>query len=391
MLSRLATRGSGSAAGRLGSEEEQRMPQAYRLYGMSQSYFTRKVAGYLDYKAIPYLFRRFGGAHPEARAAGWPGGIPIVRTPEGEYMWDSTDMIHHLELRFPEPSVLPPDPVQRFLCYALEDVVDEWFYRPAVGSRWFFEENTRLGGWELARDITCEVALSGQQAFEMATNYTRATCEPFGATQENIHSWIDEVLKPWLRALDAHLEARPYLFGARPSLADFALFGGNAAHFVNDPACRRWADAEGPAVVRHTHRLLEPEELDFGDWSAPADLPDTLVALIADLVRLYLPWVSRATIDGRAELAFQSGQRIEIRASPFLTEARGVLLARYVELRCEALDAVLERAGVLPYYADFTGQAGTIPDCGKPPNPGLNRPFPPPWEAESRAEGASHS
>jgi glutathione S-transferase len=349
---------------------------------MSQSYFTRKMTGYLGYKGIPYLFRRFGGAHPEARAAGWPGGIPVVRTPDGSYMWDSSDMIHHLERRFPEPSVLPPDPVQRFLCYALEDVVDEWFYRPAVGSRWFLEENTRHGGWELARDVTCEVALPCQQAFEMVSDYTRATCEPFGATQENIGSWIDEVLRPWLRAVGSHLEQRPYLFGERPSLADFALFGGNAAHFINDPVCRRWANEDGPEVVRHTHRLLESEDREFGDWSAPDDVPDTLVAVLADLGRLYLPWVSRATRDGGSELVFRSGQRVDLAASPFLKHARGTLLARYVELRCAALDAVLERAGILAYYADFTDGAGTIPSDEKPPQPDRNRPFPPPWEAE---------
>ncbi len=27
----------------------------YRVYGMSQSYFTRKLTGYLDYKSISYL------------------------------------------------------------------------------------------------------------------------------------------------------------------------------------------------------------------------------------------------------------------------------------------------------------------------------------------------
>lgn len=357
----------------------------YRVYGMSQSYFTRKMTGYLAYKGIPYLLRRFAGALPEARAAGWPGGIPAVRTPEGEYMWDTTPMIHHLELRFPQPSVLPPDPVQRFLCYVLEDVADEWLYRPAVASRWFFEENTRLAGWELARDVSFEVPVSGQQAFEMVRGYTTATCAPFGATPENVGSWLDEVLKPWLRALGALLEERPYVFGSRPSLADFAIFGGDAAHFANDPVCRRLMDEEGPALVKHTHRLFEPEEQAFGDWSPAEDVPDSLVVALADLGRLYLPWVSRASVDGSAELRFASGERVEIQATPFLIEARRVLLGRYRALRCDPLDAVLERAGILRYFAGYTEQAEDVPSYEKPPRPSRNRPFAPPWEAEAGA------
>ena len=46
---------------------------AYRVHGMMQSYFTRKMTGYLDYKRIPWVFRRFPGVSPEAIAAGFPG------------------------------------------------------------------------------------------------------------------------------------------------------------------------------------------------------------------------------------------------------------------------------------------------------------------------------
>ena len=53
------------------------------------------------------------------------------------------------------------------------------------------------------------------------------------------------------------------------------------------------------------------------------------------------------------------------------------MLARYVALRSDRLDAVLERAGALRYFADFTGQAGEIPEASDPPRPALNRPFPP--------------
>jgi glutathione S-transferase len=350
----------------------------YRLHGMTQSYFTRKVSGYLDYKGIPYSLRRFAGMDPDMVGVGWTGGIPVMQTPDGEYMWDSTALIEHLELHLAEPSVLPPDPVQRFLCYVLEDVADEWFYRLAVGSRWFFEENTRCGAWDLARELTYRVPASGDAAVQAVEAHMRTTCPPFGVTAENAGSWMDEILKPWLRVLGAQLEERPYLFGERPSLADFAIFGGNAAHFINDPLCRRWTDAEGPAIVRHTHRLCEAEDQTFGKWSDPGDLPETLVALLADLGRFYLPWVSRAVVDGEAELVFDSGQRITIGATEFLKEARGILLARYLQLRSEALDAVLERAGLLSYFADFTEGAGTIPSYREPPRPTLNRPFPPP-------------
>jgi glutathione S-transferase len=357
-------------------------PSCFRLYGMSQSFFTRKLEGALAYKGIDTRLRRCAGGLPDARAAGWPGGVPALRTPEGDWCWDTTDVIHHLEWRFPEPALLPPDPVQRFLCYALEDFVDEWLYRAAVGSRWHFEENGRVGGFELARDVAHEAPLTGDQAAQVVRAHVSASCEPFGVTAGNVQAWMDEVLRPWQRALQPHLAARPYLFGERPSLADFALFGGCAAHFANDPLCRRWLDEDAPALVKHTQRLLEPEDQAFGAWAPAGELPDTLVALLGEIGRLYLPWVSQAVAAGRAELAFASGARVEIAATPFLANARAVLLARYAALRSPALDAVLERAGVLRYYAGDVARAGTLPDPSAPPRPSRNRPFPPPWEAE---------
>jgi len=358
------------------------MTASYRVFGMSQSFFTRKLEGALAYKRIPHRLVRFAGACPEARGAGWPGGIPVVRTPDGEWAWDTTELLHHLELRFPEPALLPPDPVQRFLDAALEDFADEWLYRPAVGSRWHFEENARVGGFELARDVAHEAPVSGDQAFALVRGHVSASCAPFGVTAENVQAWIDEVLRPWQRAAGAHLAARPYLFGERPALADFAIFGGCAAHFANDPLCRRWLDADAPALVKHTQRLLEPEEQTFGAWAGPGDVPASLVALLAELGRHYLPWLSRAARDGVAPLVFSDGRRLELAATPFLVNARRVLLARYAALRCDALDAVLERAGVLRFYADYAADAGAIPDPRLPPRPRWNRPFAPPGQEE---------
>jgi hypothetical protein len=196
-------------------------------------------------------------------------------------------------------------------------------------------------------------------------------------TADTVQLWVDDVLRPWVRVLGAHLARRPYLFGERPSIADFALFGGNAAHFVNDPLCRRWVDEDGPAVVHHTHRLLEPEDQDFGAWDDPSDVSDTLTAVLAELGKRYLPWVSRACVDGGADVVFENGARVAVRATDFLRDARATLLARYVESRSKRLDAILDQAGILPFFADHVARAGSIPDFREPPRPALNRPFPP--------------
>ena len=349
----------------------------FRLHGMMQSYFTRKIMAYFDYKGIPYRFRRFYGASVESEAAGFPGGIPAVETPEGEFMWDTTSMMHHLELRFPDPRTFPSDSVQRFLCYVIEDAADEWYYRTAVGSRWSYEENHSVGGWELGRDFTARTQIPCDQAYALTGAHVRASLRPLGVTAENVQLWMDEVLRPWLRVVGAHLDARPFLFGARPSLADFGLFGGNAAHFINDPLCRRWTDEDAPSVVKHTHRLLEPEDEEFGGWDDGREVPATMIAVLRELGRMYLPWVSRACTDGAADLVFSDGTRVPIGTTEFLRDARGILLARYVALRNADLDAVLDRAGVLPYFAEFTGHATSVPDYTAPPRPKLNRPFPP--------------
>src|SRR5262245_12927725 len=183
----------------------------YRVHGMMQSYFTRKMTGYLDYKGIAWLFRRFPATSPESAAAGFPGGTPVVETPDGGFMWDSTPMIHHLELRFPEPAVLPTDPVQRFLCYIIEDAADEWIYRTAVGSRWFLPENAAVGGFELARDIAVRMPIACDHAYAGVGAHVRSTCPPLGVTADTIQLWVDDVLRPWLRVTGAHLAERSYL------------------------------------------------------------------------------------------------------------------------------------------------------------------------------------
>jgi glutathione S-transferase len=350
-------------------------PSEFVVHGLTVSYFTRKVTGYFDHKAIRWRLQPSIGMNVAARAAGWNGGIPVVTTPEGELVWDSTAVILHVETRRPEPSVLPPDPTLRFLAFLLDDFSDEWLYRHAVGTRWLFDENRIAGSWDIAREGSLEVPGGIEDTRRLVTEAMTACLPRLGVTAENVGAWVADSLVPWQRALGAHVAAHGFVVGGRPSLADFALFGGNVAHFVNDPVCRRWTEEAAPAVVAYTHAMMTPRGRTFGDWLDVAHLPDTLVALLAETGRHYLPWVARATLDGSAHVAFESGPGADIATTPFLDDARGILLARYREARSATLDRVLERAGILRYFADSVDRATTVPGPVPPPRPADNQPF----------------
>jgi glutathione S-transferase len=352
-----------------------RTASEFVVHGLTVSYFTRKVTGYLDYKGIPWRLQPSIGVNLEARAAGWNGGIPVVTTPEGEMMWDSTAVILHIENRYPQPAVLPPDPTLGFLAHVLDDFSDEWFYRHAVGTRWLYEENTASGSWDIAREGSLELPGPIEATRRLVTEAMTACLPRLGVTRENIGAWVNESLLPWQRALAAHVQEHAYLLGARPSLADFAFFGGNAAHFVNDPVCRRMTEEAGQAVVAHTHALMTPRNRTFGDWFNVDDLPDTLIALLAEAGRHYLPWVAEATTAGSATVTFDDAASAHVATTRFLDDARGIMLARYLETRTARLDDVLRRAGILQYFADYTRQATSVPDPAPLPRPADNQPY----------------
>ena len=352
----------------------------YLVHGLTRSYFTRKVTGYLDYTDRPWRLTPMGpepAGHPSAAAAGWTGAIPVVDTPSGEPMWDSTSVIEHLDQSTDTPTrrgVLPDDPTQRFLCYLLDDLSDEWHYRPAVGSRWCYEDNTVTAGWQIAEELAVHVPLPGATVREVVVATMSASLNHIGIEADHMDAWMSEVVTPWFAALGGHL-GEGYLFGDRPSLADFAVFGANAAHFVGDPYCRALVDEHAPAAVAHTHRPRTPERQVFGEWNEPGEVPETLIAVVAEAGRHYLPWVAEATVHGSAVVELADGVETRIESSRFLEWARGVLLARYVELRSDELDGVLEEAGVLQCFVDHLDQATTVPDPAVLPRPGDNRPY----------------
>ena len=130
------------------------MAEQVRIYGLRISYYTGKMEGYLRFKEIPHefvvlnptLMRRL---EEETGAA----QMPAVELPDGRFMTDTTPMIAWFEDRYPEPAVIPADPVLRFASQLIEDYAEEWLWRPAMHYRWSYAADR----YHLSRKIVDEL------------------------------------------------------------------------------------------------------------------------------------------------------------------------------------------------------------------------------------------
>jgi hypothetical protein len=192
-----------------------------------------------------------------------------------------------------------------------------------------------------------------------------------------------------MTAMEGVLSQRSYLFGNRPSLADFAVYGACAAHFWGDPGNRRTMEEVAPSMKLYIDRLLEPHEQKFGDWDNTVS--DGLIGLLKEIGRVYLPWVSAATAnpDRTATVRLNDSFSYEQKVSEYSVNSRSVLLTRYAHMRNPELDAILEKAGILKYFKDVQTPAllDELPDANwvrSPPRPTLNvnQPVPIPMQAK---------
>ena len=75
--------------------------------------------------------------------------VPLVVTPEGEGVQDSTPILERFEKAHPEPSIVPADPALAFISALLEEYGDEWGNKWMFHYRWRYQPDT----WATAERI----------------------------------------------------------------------------------------------------------------------------------------------------------------------------------------------------------------------------------------------
>ncbi len=257
----------------------------YALWGSPHSYYTGKIRSYLIKKQVPY--REFMPSHPDFEARIVPTirhmVVPVLETPDGQVIQDTTDMIEHLEREFPRPIMVPESPVQKAVAWLLGAFGSEALLPPGMHYRWSYRaeqeaflraEFGRLrysGPDRAARDD------AGRQLMD----YFNGFLPLLGVTEATIPT-VERAYLELLEALDQHFQQWPYLLGGRPSIADFGFMAPLFAHLARDPVPATLMKNRAPNVFNWTERMNLPtiadREFPHLPESFPADdsLPESL-------------------------------------------------------------------------------------------------------------------
>jgi glutathione S-transferase len=269
-----------------------------KLMGAPGSPYTRKMLALLRYRRIPYDILWGGHQNP-------PPDLPqpkvrllptfYFRKTDGslEAVVDSTPITRRLEREYPGREVIPAEPALAFLNDLIEDYADEWLTKAMFHYRWYFEADRDnaaplLVYWSLP-------GLPAQDAQRMADMFSKRQTERLYVVGSNeiTASTIEASYLRFIDLLDGLLPYAGYVLGARPSSADFAIYGQLTQLAIIEPTSAALTRARSARVRAWLDRMedlsgLEPHS---GDWFVPEQAKKALEPLLSEIGRVYLPFL----------------------------------------------------------------------------------------------------
>jgi glutathione S-transferase len=327
------------------------MADNYRIFGAEMSPYSVKVRSYFRYKAIPHqwVLRNAASQAEYEKYAKLPI-VPLVVTPEGTGIQDSTPIIDAMEKRYPEPSIHPVDGIASFVSALIEEFGDEWGNKWMFHYRWARDVDQISSAGRIARMRGPAADEDKHAAFASQIRARMVDRVWFVGSNEVTAPQIEAGFLDMLALLDSHLAERPYLFGGRPAFGDFGLWG-QIYEMWTDPTAGSIIGGGAPHVLDWVHRMLWPRaEGPFEAWSTLA--PTLMPILQKQVGELFLPWScanEKALATSQEEFSVTlGGKNWTQKPQKYHARSLGVLRAKYAAVGNKtALNPVLEAAGCL--------------------------------------------
>lgn len=207
----------------------------YVCYGHDLSYFTRKLEAALVFYGADFTRETVSLTSVEETARKRAGThiIPVLETPEGWALWDTTPMMRMLDGRFAARRMFPHGETG-LLVHIIENFLDEWLGRTMVHYRWHYPECAKVAASALASgdaEIAANIATWGAKA-----------CRATGTELQHQRDMVEAEYERILVAVNTQLALTPYLLGDAPCAVDAVILGGLRAHTMVDPVPSRLVD-----------------------------------------------------------------------------------------------------------------------------------------------------
>ncbi|MEM7702601.1 MAG: glutathione S-transferase N-terminal domain-containing protein [Pseudomonadota bacterium] len=279
----------------------------YTLYGALASPYSQKMRAILRYRRIVHVWKH-GAIAQEMTGKVKAPVIPVLEFPDGTFANDTTPLIYELEKRHTARSIVPEYEGHAFLAHLIEDFADEWLTKAMFGYRWLEEiDQKQMSEW-LAFDA---FKGGGDAAAAHAKTFRERQVGRMaivGCTRENF-ALIEASVKRVLDALEGQVTTDHWLFGSRPSLAEFSLFG-QLSQLGVDPTAQAMMRAEYPYTYRWLLHVDDASGIE-GEWG---EVSLAARAILAEVGRVYAPFL---IANARAAEAGEKVFRMEVDGLPY--------------------------------------------------------------------------
>ena len=271
------------------------------LWGTPHSLYTGKARSCLIKKGLAFVERCPSHTDYKARVRAAVGMVtfPVLETPEGQFIQDSTDIVTYLDsLDSPssETFMTPSTPVQRVVARLIDGFGLEGMLQAAMHYRWSYRDEQELFlQTEFGRGLYAGADREARRnAGKRVMDFFSSSLPALGITNATVPA-IEAAYEELLEALDVHFQSYPYVMGWRVSIADLGLIAPMYAHLGRDPYPTALMKKRAPNVARWVERMQLPNTPDgeyapyVADWLADDEIPVTLEPVLTLLFKDWGP------------------------------------------------------------------------------------------------------
>ena len=276
----------------------------YILWGTPHSLYTGKARSCLIKKGLAFFERCPSHTDYKSRVRPAVGMVtfPVLETPEGQFIQDSTDIVTYLDsLESPSSptSMTPATPVQRVVASLIDGFGLEGMLQAAMHYRWSYRDEQELFlQTEFGRGLYAGADREARRnAGKRVMDFFSSSLPALGITPATAPA-IETAYEELLEALDVHFQSYPYVMGWRVSIADLGLIAPMYAHLGRDPYPTALMKKQAPNVARWVERMQLPNTPDgeyapyVADWLADDEIPVTLEPVLTLLFKDWGPQLS---------------------------------------------------------------------------------------------------